>query len=146
MGEFAFESFKDSLTGVGDGSAPEARFPVLMERGTWRESHHGASAASEDHGRFFGFPTIGTAIRAGIIGLVEVLGERADFDNIGEGLFVKVPVGVAVQFSVRFQVTLHGFFRFGNGALFQALNSRSFAPDYTGLKGVEYIPPAPLGY
>ena len=107
MGEFAFESFKDSLTGVGDGSAPEARFPVLMERGTWRESHHGASAASEDDRGFFGFPAIGAAIRAGIIGLVKVLGFLADFDDIGEGFFVKAPIGIRVQFPVRVRVTDH---------------------------------------
>jgi hypothetical protein len=67
--------FKDSLTGVGDGGAPEAGFPAFMKRCAWRESHHGAGAASEDDWGFFGFPAIGAAIRAGTIGLVEVLGE-----------------------------------------------------------------------
>src|SRR5262245_6992674 len=106
-----------------------------MERCAWRESHHAAGAASEGDWGFFGFPTIGAAIRAGIIGLVVVLGEIADFGDIAECLLVKVPVGVVVQFSVGFRVTLHGFLRFRSGALFQALNSPTFAPDYTGLKG-----------
>ena len=105
--EFAFELFKDSLTGVGDGSAPEARFPLVMERCAWRESHRGAGAASEDDWGFFGFPAIGAAIRAGIIGLVKVLGFLADFDDIGEGLLVKVPVGIRIEFPIRIWVTDH---------------------------------------
>jgi hypothetical protein len=46
-----------------------------MKRDAWRESHSGAGAASEDDGRFFGFPAIGTAIWAWVRGLVEVSGE-----------------------------------------------------------------------
>jgi hypothetical protein len=108
LGEFAVELLEDSFAGFGDGDAPEALFPMVMQRGTWRESHHSAGAASEDDWWFFGFPTIGAAIRAGIIGLVEVLGERADFDDIGEGLLVKVPVGIRVEFPIRIWVTDHG--------------------------------------
>jgi hypothetical protein len=132
LGNFAFELFKDSFASVGDGVAPKAGFPEVMERNAWWESHRAAGAAAKDDWWFFGFPAIGATIRARVRGLVEVLGEWADFEDIGKGLLVKVPVGVVVQFSVGFRVTLHGFFRFRNGALFQALNSRSFAPDYTG--------------
>jgi hypothetical protein len=107
LGQFVFELFKDGLTGFCDGDAPEGGFPVVMERCAWRESHHGASAASEDDRGFFGFPAIGAAIRAGIIGLVKVLGFLADFDDIGEGFFVKAPIGIRVQFPVRVRVTDH---------------------------------------
>jgi hypothetical protein len=105
--EFAFELFKDSFTGVGDGGTPEVGFPAVMERHAWRESHHGTGAASEDDGRFFGFPAIGAAIRALVRGLVEVLGSLADFDDICEGFFVKAPVGIRVEFPVRVRVTDH---------------------------------------
>jgi hypothetical protein len=92
---------------MGDGSAPEVGFPAVMEGDPWRESHSGAGAASENHRRFFGFPAIGATIRASIIGLVKVLGSYADFDDIGEGLLVKVPVWIRVEFPIRIWVTDH---------------------------------------
>jgi len=55
---------EDSLAGMGDGDTPEAGFPVIMERCAWRESHAGASAPAEHDGRFFGFPAVGTTVRA----------------------------------------------------------------------------------
>jgi hypothetical protein len=73
--EIALELLEDSFAGLGDGGTPETGFPAVMERDAWRKGHHGAGAASEDHGRFFGFPAIGAAIRALVRGLVEVLGE-----------------------------------------------------------------------
>jgi hypothetical protein len=39
LGEFAFELFKDYLTGVGNSSAPEARLPVIVKRDAWWKSH-----------------------------------------------------------------------------------------------------------
>jgi hypothetical protein len=106
--EIEVDLLEDSLAGMSDGNTPKARFPVFMERDAWRESHHGAGAASEYDWGFFGFPTIGAAIRAGIIGLVEVLGSLADFNDIGESLLVKVPVGIRVEFPIRIWVTIHG--------------------------------------
>jgi hypothetical protein len=73
--KFTLELLEDSFTGVGDGFGPKHGFPIVMERGPRRESHQSASAAAEDNRWFFGFPAIGAAIWAAVIGLVKVLGE-----------------------------------------------------------------------
>jgi hypothetical protein len=152
--EISVELLEDSFAGMGDGIAPEVGFPVVMERGAWGESHHSASASSEDHGWFFGFPAIGAAIRATVIGLVKVLGSLADFDDIGEGLLVKVPVGIRVELAIRIWVTNHGLLGCGRLALLSLPGDVLFGgpafsilcADYTGLKGGRVIPPAPWGY
>ena len=80
-GEFALELLDEFFACLGDGFGPEVRFPMIMERGLWRECHGGAGTSAEDDWRLFGFPAVGAAVRALVGGLVEVLGLLADFDD-----------------------------------------------------------------
>src|SRR5262249_37703267 len=106
-GQFAFELLEEFFTRLGDGFGPEVSFPVIMERGSWGESHSGAAAAAKNDWGLFGFPAISGAVRANFCGLVKGLRVLPDLDNHRQRNLVEIPIRLTIQFAVRVRVTDH---------------------------------------